>query len=67
MRAAANLAADQPGILQRLDVLGGRRQRHREWLRELAYRALALGKIAEHLPAGGVAERVEDGIELRCL
>ena len=67
MGAAAHLATDQPGILQRLDVLGGGGERDREGFRELAYRPLALGKIVEHPPTGCVAESMKDGIQLRCL
>ena len=36
MGAAAHLAPDQPGMLERLDVFRGGRQRDREGLRELA-------------------------------
>ena len=64
MRAAAHLAADQPGTLQRLDVLGGGAERDREGLRQLANRPLAAGQLAKHVPAGGIAEGVEDGVEL---
>ena len=64
MGAAAHLAADQPGVLQRLDVLRGGRERDREGLGELADRPLAAGEFAQHPPAGGVAEGVKDGIEL---
>ena len=67
MGAAAHLAADQAGILQRLDVLGGGRERDREGLGKLADRALAVGELAQHPPARGVAEGVEDGVQLRCL
>ena len=64
MGAAAHLAADQPGILQRLDVLRGGGKRDREGFRELADGALATGELAQHLPPRGVAERVKDGIQL---
>ena len=64
MRAAAHLAADQPGALQRLDVLGGGVERDREGLRQLADRPLAAGKLAQHPPARRVAESVEDGVQL---
>ena len=65
MRAAAHLATDQPGFLQHLDVLRGRRKRDREGCRQLADRALALGKFAQHPPACSVAEGMKDGIQLR--
>ena len=48
MGAAAHLAADQPGILQRLDVLGGGRQRYGEGFGKLADRSLAIGEVAQH-------------------
>ena len=64
MGAPAHLAAHQPGTLQRLDVLGGGLQGDGEGLCELADRALAGGEIAQHLPPRGVAQGVEDGVEL---
>ena len=67
MGAAAHLATDQPGVLQRLDVLRGGRERDRERLRKLAHRSLAVGEFAKHPPARGVAEGVKDGIQLRRL
>ena len=63
MGAPADLAADQAGALQHLDVLGGGRQRDGEGLGELADRALAVGELRQHPPAGRVAEGVEDGAE----
>ena len=67
MGAAAHLAADHPGIFQHLDVLGGGRERDREGCGELAHRPLAAGKLAQHLPPRGVAQRVENGIHLGVL
>ena len=64
MGAAAHLATDQPGVLQRLDVLRGGRERDSEGFRKLAYRSLATGEFAKHPPARGVAEGVKDGIQL---
>ena len=64
MGAAAHFAADQAGALERLDVLRGGGERNLERLGELADRALAAGEVAQHLAAGGVTERVEDGVEL---
>ena len=61
--AAAHLPADQSGLLERLDVLGGRRERDRERLGELADRARAARELAQHPPPRGVAQRVKDGIE----
>jgi hypothetical protein len=59
--------SEHPGLLQHLDVLRGRRQRDREGLRQLAHRALGLGEIAQHPPAGGIAQSVEDGVEVGCM
>jgi hypothetical protein len=64
MGAAAHLAADQPGFLQRLDVLRGSRERHGEGFRQLANRSLATGEVAKHPPARGVAEGMKDGTQL---
>ena len=67
MRAAAHLAPEQPGVLQHLDVLRGRGKRDREGGRQLADRARALGEVAQHLPARGVAEGTKDNIQVRGL
>ena len=67
MGAAAHLASDQPGVLQRLNMLRGGRERNGEWFRKLAYRSLAVGEFAKHLPAGGVPERMKDRIQARGL
>ena len=63
MGAAAHLAADEAGVLERLDVLRGGGQRDGERLGELPDRALPAGERAEHPAAGGVAEGVEDRVE----
>src|SRR5262245_54307725 len=65
MGAAPHLAADQPGMLQRLDVLGGRGERDGEGFRKLADSSLAAGQVAKHLPARGIAEGMKDGTQLR--
>ena len=65
MGAPAYLATDQPGVLQRLDVLRGGRERHLEGLRKLAHGPLALGELEKHPPARGVAERAKDQIQQR--
>src|SRR5262245_61471467 len=67
MRAAAHLAPEQPGVLQHLDVLRGRRERDREGGCQLADRTRTLGEVAQHLPARGVAKGMKNGIELRSL
>jgi hypothetical protein len=64
MRAAAHLTPEQPGVLQHLDVLRGRRERDREGGRQLADRARALGEFVQHPPACGVAEGMKDGIQV---
>jgi hypothetical protein len=64
MGAPAYLAPDQPGMLQRPDVLRGGGERDGEGPGELADRPLASGEGPQHVPAGGIAEGVEDGIEL---
>src|SRR3954463_2156618 len=63
MGPPAHLSAEQPGMLQDLDVLRGGLQGDRERRRKLANRPLALRELAQHPPPRGVAERVEDGIE----
>src|SRR5208283_2078650 len=67
VRAPAHLAPDEPGVLERLDVLRRRRQRNRERLGELGHRPLAAGEFPKHPPPCGVAEGVEDGVERRRL
>ena len=67
MGSAPHLAADQPGALQRLDVLRGGRQRDREGLGQLAHRPIAASQLAQHPAARGVPEGVKDRIELRDL
>ena len=62
--AALDGAADQARLLQSLDVLGRRGQRHVEGRRELAHRALALGQTAQHPATRGVSQGVEDGVKL---
>jgi hypothetical protein len=63
VRTAAHFPADQPRLLERPDVLRGRRKRDRERLGELADRARAARQLAQHPPACRVTEGVEDGIE----
>src|SRR4051812_36128717 len=65
MGAAANLAPDQPGVLQRLDVLRGGCERDRKGLRQPARRSFASRECPKHAPTGGTAEDVKDGVELK--
>ena len=62
--AAAHLALDQPGALQRLDVPGRGRQRDGKRFGQLAYRLLAASQASQHLAARGVAQRVVCGVQL---
>ena len=64
MGAPADLAMDQPGVLQRLDVLRGGRERDREGFGKLTHRPLAAGEFAKHPPARRVAEGVKDEVKL---
>jgi len=63
MRAAAHLSAHEAGVLERLDVLRRRRERHRVRRGELADRLLVARERAQHVPARRVAERVEDRVQ----
>ena len=65
MGPATHLATDQPGALERLDVLRRRGERDREGLCELTDGPFAGGEVGQHAAAGGVAEGVEDGVEPR--
>ena len=67
MGAPAHLALDQPGVLQRLDVLRGRSERDRKRFRELAHRPFAARELAQHPPPGRVAQGTKDGVQLRRL
>ncbi len=51
-------------MFERLDVFRGGGQRYGEGLGELADRALAARENPQHPAAGGVAQRMEYGIEL---
>jgi hypothetical protein len=64
MGASADLAMDQSGVLERLDVFRCRRERHGKGLSELAHGALTSGELAQHPPARGIAESMEYGVEL---
>ena len=55
MSAAENLAADQPGTFQDLDVFRCGRERHVMWSGQLSDRTLAIRQFAKHSPARGVA------------
>lgn len=56
-------AAEETGVLEGLEVLGGGGQRHVERLGELGDGALTGGEGAEDAPARGVGECPEDAVE----
>src|SRR5438445_10854352 len=60
MSAPAHFATDQSGVLQSLDVLRGRGERHREGLSKLAYRSFTAGQFAKHPPARAVTQGMKD-------
>lgn len=64
MRASAHLAADQPGLFERLDMFRGGGERHFEGFGQLADRLFAIGELAQHVPSGRIAKGVKDGVEL---
>ena len=60
----AGLAShDKPGIFQNAQMLDESRQRHRERLRELADRAVAVLEPGEHSTARRIGEGAENRIE----
>ncbi|KJB94441.1 hypothetical protein N826_11755 [Skermanella aerolata KACC 11604] len=63
MGAATNLAPDQSGAFQYLDVLGGSGERNREGFRELPDRPLSARELAEHVAAGRIAECMKNCIQ----
>ena len=65
MNSAAYGPTHQSGFFERFDVLGGCRQRHREWLRQLAYGTLLRRQAPQHRPASGVAEGAKHVIQAR--
>lgn len=64
MGPPAHFAVNEASVLQGLDVLRGRSERHIEGLCELAYGFLSIGKLAQHPPARDIAKGVKNGIEL---
>lgn len=63
LEAAAALAGDEFGGLEDLEVLGDGGKRERVGSGEVAHGFGPGGDIAEESAAGGIGERVEDGIE----
>lgn len=58
------LGANHPAVLQDIQVLGEGRQRHVEWLRELADRSGAATQPFENGPPCRVCQGIKDAIEL---
>src|SRR6266705_5289506 len=58
------LRANQPAVLQYIQVLGKRRQRHIEWLRQLTDRNGAAAQPFENGPSCRVRQGIKDAIEL---
>ena len=67
MRPSLDLAPDQPGILERLDVLGRGCQRNVERLRELPHGPCTAAQVVQHPAAGRIAQGMEDRIHIECL
>ena len=63
MQPPVALAHDQPSALEHAHVPRDRRRRQFEWLGQLAHRGAAGGQAFEHVPARGVGQRCEHGIE----
>lgn len=63
MRPPTHFPPDEAGAFQRLDMFGGRSQRHLERLGELTYGALALAQLPEHMTAGAISQGMEDSVE----
>lgn len=64
MHAAVDFTAYQPGSFEHFDVLRCRRQGNGKRFGKLTDRLLASAECAKHSPAGGIAERMKDGIQL---
>ena len=64
MRTALDFPADQPGCLQDLDVFRRGCQRHVVGGCQLSDSLPAASKSRQHLPARGVAQSLENRIDL---
>ena len=64
VNSPAHSARDQSGTLERLDVFRRGRERHVIRLGEFTHGMLTRRKSVEHGAASGVAERVEDEVEI---
>lgn len=60
---ATHGAFDEPGLLERLDVLRGGRERHAMWCGELGNCLFTSGEPFQHRAPGGVAECPENAVE----
>jgi hypothetical protein len=64
MHAPIDLAPDQAGVLENVQVLGDGRSRHLEWGSELAYRRLPGREALKDGPSGRIGQGSKDPIEL---
>jgi hypothetical protein len=62
--SAIELAAQETGAFQDLDVLRSPGQRHGKRRRQLADAALSHGEATEHRAARWIGQRVEDPVEI---
>ena len=67
MIAADDGAAQQPGAFEHADVLGDRVQRDREVAGDLGDARVGIRESREDGAPRGIAQRVEDAVELRGL
>ena len=54
---------DQSSVLENAEVLHESGQRHRERVRELTHRMLAVAQSREDRASGGIRQRTEDGAQ----
>jgi hypothetical protein len=64
MDAPVDAAPHEASLLQHLEVLGGRVERHPVWSSDLTDRRVGDGEASEDVAAGGVGERGEGGVEI---
>ena len=67
MGPAHHRPPDKARAFQRLDVLRGGGKRHVERGGKFSDGALSVRKVAQHPAARGIAQSVENGVELSCL
>lgn len=64
MRSPADFAANKASAFQHLDMFRGGGERHGIRFGQLPDRALALRQLLQHMATGGVAQSVENGVDL---